>query len=93
MGRHDEASEIFHRLSGLVNDVGLISEEYDPKGERLLGNFPQAMTHVALVNTACNLSGMSGPARSRSGMVQPEADGATETSDASQTPSDAGAST
>ena len=96
MGRHDEAQAIFDRLAGLVNDVGLISEEYDPKGERLLGNFPQAMTHVSLINTACNLSGMAGPARSRSGMVQPSlatAPSAIETSAASQAPNDAGTST
>jgi GH15 family glucan-1,4-alpha-glucosidase len=96
MGRHDDAQAIFDRLAGLVNDVGLISEEYDPKGERLLGNFPQAMTHVSLINTACNLSGIGGPARSRSGMVQPSSatePSATETSAASQAPSDAGTST
>jgi GH15 family glucan-1,4-alpha-glucosidase len=90
MGRSDEARPIFERLAGLVNDVGLISEEYDPKGERLLGNFPQAMTHVALINTACNLSGMVGPARSRSGMAQPEV---TATSEASQAPSEPGSTT
>ena len=69
MGRMDEARSLFERLAGLCNDVGLISEEYDPAGERLLGNFPQAMTHVALINTACNLAGATGPARSRSGIV------------------------
>ncbi len=68
MGRVDEARALFERLVGLCNDVGLISEEYDPVAGRLLGNFPQAMTHVALINTACNLSGEVGPARSRSGM-------------------------
>jgi GH15 family glucan-1,4-alpha-glucosidase len=96
MGRLDEAQPIFDRLASLVNDVGLISEEYDPKAQRLLGNFPQAMTHVALINTACNLSGVSGPARTRSGMVQPSpatAAGTTATSEASQAPSDPGAST
>ena len=52
--------------SGLANDVGLLAEEYDPQGKRLLGNFPQAFTHVALVNTACNLSATeAGPARRR----------------------------
>ncbi len=56
LGRHDEAKEMFDRLCGLCNDVGLLSEEYDPKAERLLGNFPQAFSHVALVNTAANLS-------------------------------------
>jgi GH15 family glucan-1,4-alpha-glucosidase len=68
MGRIDEARALFERLIALCNDVGLISEEYDPDTGRLLGNFPQAMTHVALINTACNLSGEVGPARTRSGM-------------------------
>jgi len=67
MGRMDEARALFERLVGLCNDVGLISEEYDPSADRLLGNFPQAMTHVALINTACNLSGAVGPARTRAG--------------------------
>jgi len=47
---------MFERLCALCNDVGLLSEEYDPKAERLLGNFPQAFSHVALINTAANLS-------------------------------------
>jgi len=64
-GRTAEARELFERLVGLANDVGLLSEEYDPVSGRLLGNFPQAMTHVALINTACNLSDTRGPARSR----------------------------
>jgi GH15 family glucan-1,4-alpha-glucosidase len=55
LGRHDEAVELFDRLIGLTNDVGLISEEYDPVEQRLLGNFPQAFTHLALVNSAFNL--------------------------------------
>jgi len=49
MGRHEEAYQLFHRLLGLCNDVGLVSEEYDPNAGRLLGNFPQAFTHVSLV--------------------------------------------
>jgi GH15 family glucan-1,4-alpha-glucosidase len=57
-GRTDEATEIFERLLGLVNDVGLISEEYDPERERLIGNFPQAFTHLALINTASLLGGI-----------------------------------
>ena len=51
-GRHDEARELFERLLDLRNDVGLLSEEYDPVARRQLGNFPQAFTHLALVNTA-----------------------------------------
>ena len=49
-------TELFERLVGLANDLGLLSEEYDPEAERLLGNFPQAFTHLALVNTAFNLA-------------------------------------
>jgi GH15 family glucan-1,4-alpha-glucosidase len=55
MGRTDEAADIFERLLSLRNDVGLLSEEYDPHARRLLGNFPQAFSHVGLVNTALNL--------------------------------------
>jgi len=65
LGRHDEARELFERLLALANDVGLYSEEYCPTGKRLLGNFPQAFTHVAMVNTALNLSRDEGPARKR----------------------------
>ena len=56
LGHHDEAKEMFERLCAVCNDVGLLSEEYDPKAGRLLGNFPQAFSHVALINTAANLS-------------------------------------
>jgi GH15 family glucan-1,4-alpha-glucosidase len=56
MGRLDEARALFTRLLALTNDVGLISEEYDPVGRRLLGNFPQAFSHVGLINTARNLT-------------------------------------
>jgi GH15 family glucan-1,4-alpha-glucosidase len=55
LGRHDDAHALFERLTDLANDVGLLAEEYDPKSERLLGNFPQAFTHLALVNTAFNV--------------------------------------
>jgi len=65
MGRTDEARSLFERLIGLVNDVGLLAEEYDPAAKRQLGNFPQAFTHVALVNSACNLSRVTGPAHHR----------------------------
>lgn len=59
MGRRDEALEIFERLLALTNDVGLLSEEYDPSAGRMLGNFPQAFSHVALINSAVNLSSTS----------------------------------
>ena len=65
LGRRDEARELFERLCRLTNDVGLLSEEYDPRARRLLGNFPQALSHVALVNTALNLSRPEGPAQDR----------------------------
>jgi GH15 family glucan-1,4-alpha-glucosidase len=65
LGRQDEAEHIFERLLGLCNDVGLLSEEYDPRTRRLVGNFPQAFSHVALVNTAINLSPTVGPAEQR----------------------------
>jgi GH15 family glucan-1,4-alpha-glucosidase len=55
MGRHKEAEALFERMLGLCNDVGLLSEEYDVHGQRLVGNFPQAFSHVGLVNTACTL--------------------------------------
>jgi len=64
MGRRDEACAIFERLLSLRNDVGLLAEQYDPHDGRQLGNFPQAFSHVALVNTARNLS-EPGPAWAR----------------------------
>jgi len=65
MGRRDEANAIFERLLTLRNDVGLLAEQYDPHDGRQLGNFPQAFSHVALVNTARNLSASPGPAWAR----------------------------
>ena len=57
---------LFERLLALRNDVGLLAEEYDPRGKRLLGNFPQAFSHLALVNTAYNLAAMpKSPAKHR----------------------------
>ena len=56
LGRHDEAHELLDRLLGLANDLGLLSEEYDPQAGRLLGNFPQAFTHLALVNSVFNVA-------------------------------------
>ena len=66
MGRIDDARQLFERLLDLRNDVGLLSEEYDTDARRLVGNFPQAFSHVALVNTAHNLSRATKPAEQRS---------------------------
>jgi GH15 family glucan-1,4-alpha-glucosidase len=64
--RFDEANQVFERLLAIRNDVGLLSEEYDPVKKRLLGNFPQAFSHVGLVNSARNLAaGVEGPAEHR----------------------------
>jgi len=65
MGRQDEAREVFERLLSLRNDVGLLAEEYDTIGKRQVGNFPQAFSHVSLINTAHNLSLSKGPAKTR----------------------------
>ena len=65
-GRVREARELFEHLLSLRNDVGLLAEEYDPRTRRQLGNFPQAFSHVALVNTAFNLTRTEGPADQRS---------------------------
>ncbi|MGZ5022577.1 MAG: glycoside hydrolase family 15 protein [Chthoniobacterales bacterium] len=67
IGRQEEACEFFERLLALRNDVGLLSEEYDPIAKRMLGNFPQAFSHVALVNTARVLTGELTFSRSVSG--------------------------
>ena len=61
----EKAKKLFDRLAGLCNDLGLISEEYDPRHRRLVGNFPQAFSHVGLVNTAMNLCQREGPAEQR----------------------------
>jgi GH15 family glucan-1,4-alpha-glucosidase len=55
-GRREEAEALFERLLALRNDVGLLAEEYDPHEQHMLGNFPQALTHMALINTARLLS-------------------------------------
>ena len=67
IGRRDDARRLFERLLRLRNDVGLLSEEYDPAAKRLVGNFPQAFSHIALINTAHNLSRPRKPAEQRSG--------------------------
>ena len=55
LGRQQEAQHWFQRLLDLRNDVGLLAEEYDPVSKRALGNFPQALSHLALINSAANL--------------------------------------
>jgi GH15 family glucan-1,4-alpha-glucosidase len=66
LGRAADAERLFERLLSLRNDVGLLSEEYDPRSKRLVGNFPQAFSHLALVNSASNLAHSRKPAEQRS---------------------------
>lgn len=65
LGRVDEAQALFDHLLSLRNDVGLLAEEYDPVAGRQLGNFPQAFSHLALINTATSLAGQAGTAHQR----------------------------
>jgi GH15 family glucan-1,4-alpha-glucosidase len=66
LGRHDDARALFERLIAVRNELGLLAEEYDPVRKRMVGNFPQALSHVALINTARNLSReKGGPAEHR----------------------------
>jgi GH15 family glucan-1,4-alpha-glucosidase len=67
VGRPADAQRLFQRLVGLSNDVGLLSEEYDIGAQRLVGNFPQAFSHIALVNTAHNIAHAMKPCEQRSG--------------------------
>jgi GH15 family glucan-1,4-alpha-glucosidase len=61
IGRKEESTAMFERLLALRNDVGLLSEEYDPRAKRMLGNFPQALSHIALVHAALAISGQWKP--------------------------------
>jgi GH15 family glucan-1,4-alpha-glucosidase len=70
-GRMDDARQLFERLLELRNDLGLLSEEYDTEDKRLLGNFPQAFSHIGLINTAHNLVLGLGPAQQRAAQVAP----------------------
>jgi GH15 family glucan-1,4-alpha-glucosidase len=65
LGRRDDARHLFDRLLGVRNDLGLLAEEYDPLAGRQLGNFPQAFSHIGLVNSAVNLSRAIGPVSQR----------------------------
>jgi GH15 family glucan-1,4-alpha-glucosidase len=70
-GKTDEAEALFERLLALRNDVGLLAEQYDPRAKRQLGNFPQAFSHVGIVNTANNLISRRGPAEQRADRSRP----------------------
>jgi GH15 family glucan-1,4-alpha-glucosidase len=72
--RDDEARALFEKLLGISSDLGLLAEEYDPATKRLLGNYPQAFTHVGLVNSAYNLSHHTGPAHQRTASERPAGD-------------------
>jgi hypothetical protein len=90
-GRLDEAIAMYERLLALCNDVGLLAEEYDPAAKRLVGNFPQAFSHVALVHTGLNLMKHEQAMAQATG--QPPHDGTGEPElDAAATP-DSGAAT
>ena len=65
-GRMTDARRLFEQLVGLCNDVGLLAEEYDTTRRRQVGNFPQAFSHIALINTAHNLARAEKPAEQRS---------------------------
>ncbi len=84
-GRLDEAHDMFERLIGLANNVGLLAEEYETVAKRMVGNFPQAFTHVALVHTGLNLMRVEEEMAKATG--QPSGDGSQDP--AAQTRSDA----
>jgi GH15 family glucan-1,4-alpha-glucosidase len=65
LGRIDDARRMFEAVLGIANDVGLLAEEYDPRLGRMVGNFPQAFSHVGLINTAYNLAHAEKPAAQR----------------------------
>ena len=65
LGRRQEARELFDRLCALCNDVGLLAEQYDPRSKRMLGNFPQAFSHIGIINTALNLHRVMCPVKAR----------------------------
>jgi GH15 family glucan-1,4-alpha-glucosidase len=71
MGRQTDARELFERLLGLCNDVGLLAEQYEPTAKRMLGNFPQAFSHIGIINAALNIHRSQQPAQQR---AHPEAD-------------------
>jgi GH15 family glucan-1,4-alpha-glucosidase len=72
-GRTAEARQLFERLLARCNDVGLLSEEFEPRAGRMLGNFPQAFSHVGLINCALNLHRQAGPGEKRAEQTPPAA--------------------
>jgi GH15 family glucan-1,4-alpha-glucosidase len=67
VGRLEDARRMFENALAIANDVGLLAEEYDPRLGRMVGNYPQALSHVALINTAYNLAHAAKPAEQRAG--------------------------
>ncbi|MGE8059090.1 glycoside hydrolase family 15 protein [Pseudomonas sp. NPDC089547] len=65
LGRQEQAQALYERLTGLCNDLGLLAEQYDPAGRRMLGNYPQAFSHIGIINTALNLHRAQCPVRDR----------------------------
>jgi GH15 family glucan-1,4-alpha-glucosidase len=65
LGRYDDATRLFEHLLSFRNELGLLAEEYEPRARRQLGNFPQGFSHIALINTAHNLTSLRGPAKQR----------------------------
>lgn len=65
LDRKQDAKRLFERLLSLRNDVGLLAEEYDPRAKRQMGNFPQALSHISLVNSAFGLTRKLGPGQQR----------------------------
>jgi GH15 family glucan-1,4-alpha-glucosidase len=74
LGRADDARKLFERLLTLRNDVGLLAEEYDPRAKRQLGNFPQALSHIALINAAFKFNRGSSPGEQRAESSTPQRD-------------------
>lgn len=74
IGRHEDAQALFERLIAVRNDLGLLAEEFDPRANRLCGNYPQAFSHIGLINAAFNLSRAAKPTEQRSERQNPEPD-------------------
>jgi GH15 family glucan-1,4-alpha-glucosidase len=72
IGRQEDAVALFERLLTLRNDLGLLAEEYDPRAKRFLGNFPQAFSHIGVVNTAANLARVEGASADRGADKTPD---------------------